>query len=295
MRNYCTYFDHRYLPQGLALYSSLANHAAPFQLTALALNEECEKKLINIGFENIKIVSLHSLIKTYPVLETCQKNRSLLELYFTCTPFLIKYEMKNLKKGEAVTYLDSDCFFFSSPESIHENEKSFSIGITPHRFTPSAKNREKYGIYNVGWVTFRNDEIALNCLEYWSQQCADWCYDKLEPERFGDQKYLDTWPKKYKNVKIHTELGINSATWNIGDKKISKKNKNILINNDKLIFYHFHGWSPHNKQKFKTDFSEFLAKAPKNIQLIYNKYHKTIDVINKAFNLNSEIALKRQS
>ena len=38
MQDYCTYFDHRYLPRALLLHDSLMQHSRPFRLWALCMD-----------------------------------------------------------------------------------------------------------------------------------------------------------------------------------------------------------------------------------------------------------------
>ena len=34
----------------------------------------------------------------------------------------------------------------------------------------------------------KNDQEGNICLENWLEQCIDWCYQKVEKNRYGDQK-----------------------------------------------------------------------------------------------------------
>ena len=47
-RLYCTYFDHRYLSRGLALYHSLQRHAPGTRLWVLCLSEDCHRILTTL-------------------------------------------------------------------------------------------------------------------------------------------------------------------------------------------------------------------------------------------------------
>ena len=44
-RYYCTYFDHRYLDRGKALYQSMLAHCGDFNLFVLCLSMECYEEL----------------------------------------------------------------------------------------------------------------------------------------------------------------------------------------------------------------------------------------------------------
>lgn len=69
--------------------------------------------------------------------------------------------------------------------------------------------------------------------------CLEWCYDRLEDDRFGDQKYLDKWPSRYPNCCVSTILGANVAWWNMARWTPKKFDTLAYIGSDLLIFYHF--------------------------------------------------------
>ena len=54
----CTYFDSAYLTRGLALYSSLLEHAGDFRLWILCLDEECLRILKALALGNVVLISL---------------------------------------------------------------------------------------------------------------------------------------------------------------------------------------------------------------------------------------------
>ena len=117
--------------------------------------------------------------------------------------------------------------------------------------------------YNVGWLTFKNDEISRNCLEEWAKNCINWCYDYVEDDKYADQKYLDLWPEKYKNIKI-LPYEYSSAPWNISNENIEiTSNNKMLINKNNLIFFHFHGLNIYN-YFFSTGLSMYNKKLKKS-------------------------------
>jgi hypothetical protein len=60
-RTYCTYFDHRYLTKGLALYRSLEEHGGEFELHVLCLSAECHDVLSRLGLGRARLVTLEEL------------------------------------------------------------------------------------------------------------------------------------------------------------------------------------------------------------------------------------------
>jgi len=65
--------------------------------------------------------------------------------------------MRAAPGAEIVTYLDGDLWFLADPEPVYREMGLSSVLIIPHGFAPVMKHRERYGVYNVGWVSFRAD------------------------------------------------------------------------------------------------------------------------------------------
>ena len=65
-----------------------------------------------------------------------------------------------------------------------------SILLTKHRYSPQYNKELKAGKYCVQFVTFKNDARALEALIWWRDRCLEWCYNRFEDGKFGDQLYL---------------------------------------------------------------------------------------------------------
>ena len=140
-----------------------------------------------------------------------------------------------------VTYLDADLFFYSDPMPIYDELGGNSILIIPHRYSPERLTWEKTsGIYNVSMVIFRCDTYGRECLNSWIEQTLEEC--RLDPEAglCGDQKYLDDWPVRFRNVVVLRNKGGGLAPWNITNYQLSRTNGLVSVNANELIFYHFH-------------------------------------------------------
>ena len=258
MRTFCTYFDHNYLSQGLALLDSLDRHAGKFELWILALSQECEAVLRKIGHPAVKVVSVEELVRLNPNLRPARKTRNQAEFYFTASPTWFRHVLENAGPGNFVTKIDADCYFFNSPKEIYEIEKESSITITPH-YRGSDRN-ELYGKFNVGWVTIRNDEIGMSCVHKWADQCIDWCFDSPDGKRYADQKYLDQWPSNYPNLSILNHPGANLAYWNVKNTKLSAQNGIVMADEKPLCFYHFSGLKRIGKNVYDTGLAERKIK-----------------------------------
>jgi len=217
--------------------------------------------------------------------------RSAIEYYFTCSPSLIRYGFRLAPEALSMTYLDADLWFFSTPNTIYERAKNASAIIIPHRFPPEHYERARFGIFNVGWVTFQRDKEGLRLLEWWRQQCLEWCFDRVDEEnnRFADQRYLDQFPELSTKVYIVVHKGANLAPWNIGGYQFSERNGNVLIDDrDPLIFFHFHGLKALASTIFLTGQKIYHAQMSPLIKgNIYRPYLNELCRINRDIGINN--------
>ena len=241
---FATLFDSNYLAKGLALYGSLKTHVKDFKLFVLCLDDAAYKHLKSLNATDIHLLTLSEVEDGDQSLLAAKNNRSKVEYYFTLSPVLPSYILDHFKETDFITTLDADIYFFSDPSPVFDEFEGKSVMISPHKFAPNRKHQERYGLYNVSFQSFRNDDIGRACLQLWRDQCIDWCYDKLESDRFADQKYLDQWPKKFEKVAVLTYDGAALAPWNIGSYNITKRGTIVHANESPLVFYHFHGLKP---------------------------------------------------
>ena len=93
----------------------------------------------------------------------------------------------------------------------------------------------------------------------------------------GRSKYLDEWPDIYYSCHIIENLGAGIAPWNYSQYQIFEKNGHIKINNENLIFYHFHQFKIFSDNSFFRlgDIYKSNAKEPDSI---YSKYEKRLKI-----------------
>ncbi len=73
-------------------------------------------------------------------------------------------------------------------------ESGRDILITEHSYAPEYDQTLLAGRFCVQFLTAKNNKIGLNIISWWQKKCVNWCCGKLEDGKFGDQKYLDSWP-----------------------------------------------------------------------------------------------------
>lgn len=278
--NFCTLFDTNYSAQGLAMYKSLKKHCKDFHLYIFAFDETLPHILKKLHLKNTTIISLtefedEELLKVKPT-------RTRGEYCWTCSSSTILYCIEKYSLSHC-TYIDSDLCFFSDPailiEEMSDNE---DVLITSHRYTPEYDQTSTSGKYCVQFMTFRNTENGLNILKWWRSACLEWCYNRFEDGKFGDQKYLDDWPQRFKGVHVLNHLGGGVAPWNMQQYSFSKNNRGIigteLVSNEIfiLVFFHFHYLKCFRKGFF-NEFRYTNYSLPDTVRKrIYNPYLLTL-------------------
>lgn len=245
---FCTLFDSYYLDKGLALYQSLARCTKDFKLYIFCFDDQSFQILSDLSLKHAVIVH-HSQIEDDTLLKL-KKERSKAEYCWTCTPVIIEYVLKQCKE-ENCTYIDADLYFFRSPKILFQEieEAKANIVITEHRFTDSLNDRrlcKRSGRYCVEFNFFDQSKNAWKALNWWKERCFEWCFHLYEPERMGDQKYLEKFPILFEGVHELQHLGGGVAPWNLAQYELSRIEKEGPVLLEKktkkefpLVFYHF--------------------------------------------------------
>ena len=288
--NFCTYFDHNYLARGMTLYYSLFRVCSDFTLYILCLTKETYEILHQQHLKNVILIKLKDLEESEPRLLQIKDNRTAIEYYFTLTPCLPYYVIHHFNDIELITYLDCDLYFLADPKEIFEEIDNNSVAIISHRFSKENKKLEVYGLYNVGWISFRNDNNGIQCLKWYKDKCLEWCYDKLEDTRYADQKYLNFFSDKFEGVCEISHKGANLAPWNVDNYNISLKCSNLFADEDKIIFFHVQSFKKIFFNIYTSCFYNYHASFTKLIKIyIYKPYLKKLLFYNKYIHKKSNI------
>ena len=237
---FCTLFDQNYLIKGLAMYQSLATYTNDMCLYVLCMDETTYQILDKLKLE--KAVLIKRVDFESPELLAVKAERSVAEYCWTCTPSIISYVMDQNPQIDYLTYLDADLLFFNDPQPIFDELGHTSVSIIEHKFSKGFEESIVNGKYNVQWVGFRRDEDGLKTLNWWREKCLEWCFNRSEEGRFGDQKYLDNWTTDFNGVHVIQHLGAGVGPWNFASYEITEGNGRVTINGQPLIFYHYHGY-----------------------------------------------------
>lgn len=243
MNYFCTLFDSNYLIRGLAMYLSLKEHCPNCHLYIFAFDNLTFGILRKLNLESTTIISLKELEDSE--LLKIKPTRTTAEYCWTCTSSSVLYTIEKFNLPMC-TYLDADLLFFNNPQILINELGNNSISLSLHRFDPAHDKSAISGKYCVQFMTFKNDGNGIKALRWWRNACLDWCYARLEDNKFGDQKYLDDWTERFQGVHVLNNLGAGIAPWNISRYNFSV-NKGKIFTTEKetlkkidMIFFHFH-------------------------------------------------------
>ncbi len=270
MRHYCTTLDHAALARGLALHQSLLAHGGKFALTVLAMDDAAAAGLERSQAAHLRVILASELASRFPALAGAQRDRTKREFQATCVPWLMRHLLAELPAGERLTHLAADVYFFSSPEAVFKEVGDAPVGLVPFRPGAAVIYLEAYGRFNPGWLSLRNDAVGNAAATDWAERCAAWCFEILEPHRYGNQKYLDTWPARFPEAKVITHPGVLVAPWNLPDTKISPGPR---IGGTPLIGYQFHGLAHLDRQLYDAGLEAYGASPTAELRdVIYQPY-----------------------
>lgn len=295
---FCTLFDSAYMSRGIAMYRSLCRQCNDFHLYVFAFDDYSYNFFLCNNFDHITVISLKDFEDEKLLL--IKKERSRGEYCWTCTPSTILYVLEHYNV-DSCTYIDADLFFFSSPKVLIDEVGEDSVMITEHRYTKQYDQTKTSGKYCVQFVFFRNDKRAHRVLDWWREACLEWCYNKQEDGKFGDQKYLDDWCTRFEGVHELQHLGGGVAPWNMQQYVFTNREGKIYgVENStqksfEVIFYHYHALL-----FLSPVFFLFAAGYDKNIKGIYRCFFSPYSIevlqIRKKFPCikQNEIYVKRE-
>ena len=262
--HYATLFDNLFLPQGLALHSSLERYAGDYCLWVLCMDSTAFDVLKEFNLPNVELMRLEDMETAE--LRRVRPSRTAGEYCWTLTPFVPGFVFDRDASVERVTYLDADVCLLRSPAPVFAEfaTSSKSVLITEHAYAPEYDQTAKSGRFCVQFMTFRRDG-GERVRQWWADRCLEWCFARVENGKFGDQKYLDDWPTRFGNdVHVASELSHFQAPWNA-----------IQLDASEAVMFHFQGLRL-LRDKYVQIAPSFYEIPRLTIDTIYRPYLKDL-------------------
>jgi len=274
--HYCTLFDSTYLMQGLALIKSIGTYDAESCVWVLCLDDQVFQAISLLDNPRVRAIALRSF--ETELLNEVRSQRSWTEYCWTLGAFFPTYVLDSDEKISQVSYIDADCYFFSSPQRLLEpfRRSDASVLITPHAFDPRFDVHERSGYFCVQFLTFKNDEPAHMILDWWQAHNLESCHQDLNSDDFADQKCLDQWPVLLgEDLFIVDDPLLTLAPWNVHyyfDALEDSKEPPCL--------YHFHGFKMYSNNT--TDLYYYEGINRDIVGLFYEPYLACLKKIYRA-------------
>ena len=132
------------------------------------------------------------------------------------------------------------------------------MAFVEHRFSPNYMDRMPFGRFNVGWNSFDRSRTSQLALDWWADQCLNWCYDRVEGEKFADQGYLTTINQKFSGVHTLQYPGINLAEYNLDNYRLNRDKEGPKANGLPVIYWHMHALFEQKNGSYKILIREDL-------------------------------------
>ena len=162
---------------------------------------------------------------------------------------------------------------------------SKDILICAHNYAnPTTPETYAPGVFNVGWLTFRTSPVGMECLTRWANDCIEWCYDRVEGDKYADQKYLDAWPARYGDKLMIAPRTLDYGPWGIRKNDLSLVDNTPCVEGKPIIAFHYSGVRIIDDMHYTTTHA-FAYQTATILKLIYDPYVKSLQKSTSEFNL----------
>lgn len=194
----------------------------------------------------IEIARLSDLALTADELDRMRTIYDVMELSTAVKPAFLRLL---LDRDDLAVYIDPDVFVYRPFAELVEAARTAGIVLTPHVLTPiprdgmapSERNIMQSGMFNLGFIAV--GEPARSFLDWWQERLLVDAVSDVEANLFTDQRWIDWVPALFDHV-VCRDPGMNIAWWNIHERRLERRDGEVLANGAPVRFVHFSGYSP---------------------------------------------------
>ena len=228
-------------------------------------------------FQPCELVEAHQLgIQDF---EQLAIQYTILELNCAMKVFMAQYIFRKYNP-HILLYLDSDIDVMHPLNEVEEalDEKDFLL--TPHFLTPLPdadrlpRERDilRSGIYNAGFMAFRQSAQVDVFLNWWAKHMRTECFYNFAEGMGVDQLWLNLVPLFFDRVGVWKHPGANVAYWNIHERSLSRKENVVFVNKQyPLLFLHISGYQFNEPEQISRHQNRYtMAEQPVLAELLNN-------------------------
>ncbi len=241
MTTFVSYFSKEYVISALASMQSAVTNNPGSHGMLVCIDQEGQELLNELSISsNLSIVPFGQLKRSKSEFERFMLSRTKFEALVSIKPTLLNEISQYISEDQHYIYLDTDVYFFNSIDDFLLENKQSSFIVFQHMYKDE-QQKYPFGKFNAGLVILKKNNYSARILTEWSKLCSEWCFLRTEPGRYADQGYLDNL------AHYESALGAKSTSINLGmhypltRQKLKRNDEKILINQELLICFHFHG------------------------------------------------------
>ena len=115
-------------------------------------------------------------------------------------------------------------------------------------------------------------------MRWWQERCIEWCYERNENGKYGDQGYLNEWPERFQRVHVVQHKGANVAPWNVANFAVTCRDEHLMVDEAPLLFFHFHGFKKLASGIYDSNLARSGARlGPVLRERVYGAYIQELD------------------
>ncbi len=240
-----TMTDLGFLPHTLTLYRSLMAHAGEVKLTVLCMDAESGAELAGRRLAGVEALALDELERADPDLVARRAQRTWREYCWTAIPAFCHHALRNASTGDVVMWVDAEVEFVRDPALLLEELGDGSLLLTPHCYNraypisaPDWELTARFGRFNGGTIAFRRDRAGLAAARLWRDRTLEWCFDRCEPGRFGNQLHLNDFAQR-DGARVIAVPGGVLGPWNGGRYRVRAGPRGPTADGRAVIAYHY--------------------------------------------------------
>jgi len=226
-----------------------------------------KERLTTVTIEELGIPKLLDMVLRYDLLELCTAVK----------PYFLEYLFKKYNH-KMVCYFDPDIYIYDYLGEIWNVLENHSIALTPHLLGPVDETHEpneihilKRGTFNLGFIGLSSHSNTRSFLEWWKNRLTRQCFSD-EEGLFLDQKWINLVPGYYSDVAVVRHPGYNVGYWDLTNRRVERVEDRYFVNDLKLGFYHFSGFSPDKPQQISKYQNRHTFDEQRGLLSLFKSY-----------------------
>jgi hypothetical protein len=250
---FTTVVARNYLPQALALYTSL-REKHPETDVWIVVTDACPGEVEAAARHRLRILTPDEFI--HSGLSRLQFQYELVEFATAIKADLL---IKALETYEKAIFLDPDIWVYDRLDPVLNALDRYNAILTPHLLgdfpedglQPDISTILLHGIYNLGFFAIKRTSESIRLLQWWRDKLLNHCTLNTDSGYYVDQKVMNVAPLFFEDVLVDRSKRLNVAWWNLHERPLTREGERILAGGGPLTFFHFsdtrrtgEGWQP---------------------------------------------------